>query len=78
MSSTEPTPTNGVPHDKGWPRRIIQAAAFLTGIIGVVADYGFQMMGKEHLPLVLYCMCFGVAWGLDPTLWVSGFLGKKP
>lgn len=75
MSSTKPPQKNGETHDRPWPRRFIQVVAFITGVAGIVADYGFSLLGEEHIPLVLYCMCFGVALGLDPTLWVSSLFG---
>jgi hypothetical protein len=78
MDSKEPLSSEDKPPpEKGLPKATIQIIALLTGVIGVTADYVFKVMGDEHLPLILYGLCFGVAWGLDPTLWVTNILGRK-
>lgn len=59
------------------PRWIIQVCAWLTGVTGIIADYGFGVLGQDHLPVVLYCMSFGAAFALDPAFYVEKIFGKR-
>lgn len=69
--------SNGSATDRGWSKRIIQPIALVTGILLLIADYGLGLLTEDHLPVVIYCLAFGVAWGLDPALWVGMFTGGK-
>lgn len=59
------------------PRWLVQIIGWVTGVTGLIADYGFGFFGPDHLPLVLYCMAFGAAFALDPSFYVDRIFGRE-
>lgn len=51
----------------GLPFWFIQILAWVTGIGGLVADYSFNIFGKEHIPMLYYAALIGLAFGLNPS-----------
>lgn len=58
-------------------RWITQVVALTMGIGGIVCDYVFGLMAPDHVPVVLYCMVFGVGFGLDPAFYTEKLFGRS-
>lgn len=65
------------PVAKRLPIWITQIMAYLTGVGGLVADYGFEVFGPDHFHWAIYVTIIAFGLGIDPASLFSFMKGPS-
>ncbi len=60
---------------KRLPVWMSQIMAYLTGVGGLAADYGFEVFGPEHFHWAIYMTIIAFGLGIDPAALFSFMKG---